>query len=510
MNIIKEAGKIAQSFLSIDDIALGQNLVSGGFRQLGKVGISPAGPSIAVNVGARAFCLGAQLATRSAALPLKGGAKTVANLASDRAKELGERCSTLAIQGIELAGGKKAQNPITKGEWLNRQAQPGYNASELTADSTLGTFQELAMASLSIGANAVRTASEKLGADGIVNSLDTSLDKLPGSEYHADILGRRQELVTVAVEAGMPLAQSAATFATAAARLAFADSRALHEEMTKGLARAEFLARDETPDSHQISPGLKKSAKKMANNPPLKFIAALEKDPNGKVPKPAAILSAMAKDSRALVTFFAMYPRIFSMLSSDLMVLAGAPTVKKPGQEADDGTSATITLLETLIASGLNENGDNPLFSRATVLQAQDLAYEAHRDREGSKSALDRIQRLFGDKARERISNDVSLIPEIADREEEGQASVIREYIQGISDCKLLSNQIDHCSERLADLEHRSSSGKILMRSPQTKRINALRLFTSLAASDLALRNSQQTSPEDARSAFCDWSSTQS
>ena len=113
MNIIKEAGKIAQSFLSIDDIALGQNLVSGGFRQLGKVGISPAGPSIAVNVGARAFCLGAQLATRSAALPLKGGAKTVANLASDRAKELGERCSTLAIQGIELAGGKKAQNQVT-------------------------------------------------------------------------------------------------------------------------------------------------------------------------------------------------------------------------------------------------------------------------------------------------------------------------------------------------------------------------------------------------------------
>ena len=510
MKIIKEAGKIANSFLNPEDVALGQNMVSGGLRQMGKVGTSSAGPSVAINVGARALCLGAQIATRSASLPLKGSARTVADQVANKAKELGERCSSLALQGIELAGGNKAHNPITKEDWINKQAQPGYSTGELAADSTIGTFQEVFMASLSIGANAMQAANEKLGTDAIVNSFDTSLDKLPGSEYHADILGRRQELVNVAVEAGIPLAQSAAIFATAAARLAFADSRSLHEEITKGLTRAKFLARAETPDTHPIPPSLKKCARKMADNPPLKFIAALERDSNGKAPKPAAILSAMAKDSKALAIFFAMYPRIFGMLGSDLMILAGAPTVMKSGQEADDGTSATITLLETLIASGLNENGDTPLFSRATVLQAQDLAYEAHRDREGTKSALDRIERLFGEKARERISNDVSLIPEIADKEGDDLASAIREYIQGISDDKVLSGQIDLCSERLADLELNSNSEMILMRNPQTNRINALRLFTSLAASDLALRNSEQSSPEDTRAAFINWSSNQS
>jgi len=125
MGISYEVRKLVQSFITMEDVALGQSLVEGGIGQLGRLGMSASGPSVAFNVAARAVVLGAQMGTRSAdeaagavsgIVPLAGETQALAEKMNDQAKALGERCSTLAVQGIELAGGTAARNPVTKEE----------------------------------------------------------------------------------------------------------------------------------------------------------------------------------------------------------------------------------------------------------------------------------------------------------------------------------------------------------------------------------------------------------
>ncbi len=87
MSISDKARKIAQSFLTLDDIVLGQSLAEGGLSQVGRVGFSASGPSVALNVASRFVCLGAQVATRAAGLPLRGEAGALAGKMSNQAKK---------------------------------------------------------------------------------------------------------------------------------------------------------------------------------------------------------------------------------------------------------------------------------------------------------------------------------------------------------------------------------------------------------------------------------------
>jgi hypothetical protein len=123
MSITEKARKLAWSFLTMDDLLLAQSLIGGGLRQMGRVGFSTSGPSVALNLASRTLCLGAQMATRAAKVPLHGDAENLAEKMNAHAREIGIQCSTLAVQGIELAGGKQPQNPITKEIWLNKRAR---------------------------------------------------------------------------------------------------------------------------------------------------------------------------------------------------------------------------------------------------------------------------------------------------------------------------------------------------------------------------------------------------
>lgn len=532
MSISYEVRKLVQSFITMEDVALGQSLVEGGIGQLGRLGMSASGPSVAFNVAARAVVLGAQMGTRSAdeaagavsgIVPLAGETQALAEKMNDQAKALGERCSTLAIQGIELAGGTAARNPVTKEEWLGRQAPAGYTSAELAADTAFGTLQSLATMPLSMGMGLIGIATDGSLGDSFRKAVDASFDAIPGDTDQFESKALRQGLVSLALGSGMPVLKSTFALIEAAGRLALTDSRALHSVLSNGLRQARLLAdqeRAETVPGVPVSGLLRDSAREVIDNPPGIFLAALEEGPAGEKPRPGAILSAMREDRRALTTFFTVYPRILGLLGSDLSLLLAGGLADMSGTKAyiengDGRQPATFILLDSLVGTAIIEDDETPLFSRATVYLAQDLSYGADRDVRGRDAALDRAESLFGEKVRERLVADVSLdsdvlaVKDVRDRDKR-----LRVFIGDHSDVNALSRQIDLCCERLALLEGGEAldslmSAGLKMSAGLNKRIEILRAFTSLAASDVAMRGVDKRLDMQARSDFYAWCSRQ-
>jgi len=512
MSISDKARKIAQSFLTLDDIVLGQSLAEGGLSQVGRVGFSASGPSVALNVASRFVCLGAQVATRAAGLPLRGEAGALAGKMSNQAKELGERCSNLAVQGIDIAGGRRPRNPITKEEWLNKRATPGYTPGELAADTVFGTLQDLTRMPITAGMNTLSASSRSGGTDRVLKAVDTTIDNVPGGSKLVDRMDLRRGLAALALESGIPFAQTGGALTSAAARLAFSDTRALRAELSKGLARARLLAENSQP---AIGSRLRDSAKKLVHHPPTTFMTALERGPNGSAPSPFAILRAMIRDWRALSIFSTMYPQMMGLVGTDLMtVLVGRPRGKQMSKADNgsdcDGTPTTFTVIDSLVGSAITENDETPLFSRATVHLAQDLSFLVHRDQNGREAALERSERLFGNLVRERIASDISLNADLMVTDDLQHATAIRNYIGHIRDGNALSRQIDHCANRLVLLEGMEVSARLTMANSLTDRIGALRLFISLASCDLALRGCPPSGADSqARNDFLAWASEQ-
>jgi len=512
MTISDKARKLAQSFLTLDDLVLGQSLVEGGLSQVGRVGFSASGPSVALNVASRFVCLGAQVATRAVGIPLPGDAGALAGKMSNQAKALGERCSNLAVQGIDIAGGRRPRNPITKEEWLNKRATPGYTPGELAADTVFGTLQDLTTMPITVGMDTLYMSSKSRRTDRVLKAVDATIDNVRGGSKLVDRMGLRRGLAALALESGIPFAQTGAAFADAAARLAFSDTRALRAELSKGLARARLLAENSQP---AIGSRLRDSAKKLVHHPPTAFMAALERGPNGNAPSPFAILRAMIKDWRALSIFSTMYPQMMSLVGTDLMTVLGGGPLGKRVSKADngsdhDGTPTTFTVIDSLVGSAITENDETPLFSRATVYLAQDLSFLVHRDQHGREAALERSGRLFGELVRERIASDISLNADLMVTDDLPHAATIRKYIGYIRDGNALSRQIDHCANRLTLLESMGVSAKLTMADSLTARIHALRLFTSLASCDLALRGCPPSGADSqAKNDFLAWASEQ-
>jgi hypothetical protein len=455
----------------------------------------------------------------SGIVPLAGETQALAGKMNDQAKALGERCSTLAIQGIELAGGTAARNPVTKEEWLGRQAPAGYTSAELAADTAFGTLQSLATMPFSMGMGLIGMATDGSLGDSFRKAVDASFDAIPGDTDQFESKTLRQGLVSLALGSGMPVLKSTFALIEAAGRLALTDSRALHSVLSNGLRQARLLAdqeRTETVLGVPVSRLLRDSAREVIDNPPGIFLAALEEGLAGEKPGPGAILSAMREDRRALTTFFTVYPRILGLLGSDLLLLLAGGLADMSGTKAyiengngDGRQPATFALLDSLVGTAIIEDDETPLFSRAMVYLAQDLSYGAHRDVRGRDAALDRAESLFGEKVRERLEADVSLDSDVlAVKDVRDRDNRLRVYIGDHSDVNALSRQIDLCCERLALLEGGEALDS-LMSAGLNKRIEILRAFTSLAASDVAMRGVDERLDTQARSDFYDWCSKQ-
>jgi hypothetical protein len=518
MSIIDDASKLAQSFLTLDDLVLGQSLVGGGLDQLRRLGTSASGPSVALNVTARAIFLGAQVSSRTAekaadtvsdVIPMAAETKAIASKLGEKAKALGQRCSTLAGHGIELAGGRKAENPFTKHRWLEKLAPYGYTVGELAADTTFGTLQSLAMMPLSVGMDLVRSASGgKMGAS-LHKAIDGSFNGVSDASSDADGKNLREGLVALALESGMPVVQSTLGLIEAVARLALSDPRALRRALSEGLQQARLIADKKLGEGRPgmvINSKLRQRAKLVADNPPKAFIAALEDGANGQAPKLSDILSSMVKDRREVVTFFTVYPQVLGLLSSDFSVLLANSLSDTKINKEDLETSAAFTLLDQ-VGGAVMEDHSTPLFPQATVSLAQDLSYTACRDLLGIDAALERAERLFGKDVAERLACDVSLDPDIM--KDEGvreREKRLRDAIKS-TDAQALSLQIDLCAQRLAQLESTKAHGALMMTSLLSGRIEVLRAFNSLASTELGLRGEKRSVDPQALVGFLAWAS---
>jgi len=203
------------------------------------------------------------------------------------------------------------------------------------------------------------------------------------------------------------------------------------------------------------------------------------------------------------------------LVGSDLMTVLGGGPLGKRVSKADngsdhDGTPTTFTVIDSLVGSAITENDETPLFSRATVHLAQDLSFLVHRDQHGREAALERSERLFGELVRERIASDISLNADLMVTDDLPHAATIRKYIGSIRDGNALSRQIDHCANRLTLLKGMGVSARLTMADSLTARIDALRLFTSLASCDLALRGCPTSGADSqAKNDFLAWASEQ-
>ncbi len=521
MSIIDDFKKLAQSFVTLDDVVLGGSLAGGGLGRIGRVGLSRSGPSVAANVAARAVCLGVQLGTRSVEkaadtvtgiIPLADETKALAEKAGEQAKALGERCSALAVHGVELAAGVKPRNPITSQVWLGKQAPQGYTAGELAADTTFGTLQDLAVMPFALGMEVFRMADGAIGGTA-ETAVDSTVGAIPGGSDKIDEKTHRTGLIAVTMGSGMSIARAAIALAEAAARLTLADYRSLHEALKSGVEQARLLADQEPAEAVSgvpVNEWLRDAAKMVADNPPENFMAALEKGADGRAPSPGAIIGGMIKDSRALVTFFTVYPSVLGLLNTDLSVLLTDGLAGLRGTEAfirkEEGQSSAMTLLDVRVGGAVSDDDETPLFCRAIVYLAQDLSYCANRDLRGRNAALRRAGELFGEKARERLALDISLdadIVEIANRRARDKR--IRSYIRSVSCANDLSEQIDLCGRRLALLESTHRGDPAMMTGFLRRRVEVLRTFTSLAATDLATRCARADVDTEALNAFCAW-----
>ncbi len=526
MSMNENVRKLGQSFITLDDVVLGQCFVEGGFSQLARLGFSASGPLVALNVAARAVCLGAEVGTRSVdkaadtvtgIMPLADETKALAGKMGSQVKALAECCSMLAIRGIELAGGKAAQDPFTKQEWLAKKAPQGYTSAELAADTAFGTLPRLAAMPISLGMEMIQMATGGSIGDALRRTVDASNDAAPGGSEKIKSTTLREGLVSVGIGSGLPVVQSTIALIEAAARLAFTDSRAMHRVLSSGLQQARLLAdqeRKEVVSGVPVSALLRKSAAKVAGDPPEAFLAALERGPAGEQPGPGTVLEAMLKDSRALLTFFTFYPQILGLLGSDLSLLLADGLADVRGAEAsvedeEEGLPAAFNLLDTLVGTAVTAEGETPLFARATVYLAQDLSYGVYRDLHGREAALDRAERLFGEGVRERLAADVSLDTDIlAEKSHRDRGTRLRAYIRGTSDANALSRQTDLCYERLALLETSQVRDTPLL-GRLSRRVEILRTFTSLAAGNLALRGAKESVDTQARREFYAWASQQ-
>jgi hypothetical protein len=224
----------------------------------------------------------------------------------------------------------------------------------------------------------------------------------------------------------------------------------------------------------------------------------------------------MIKDWKALSVFCTMYPQMMGFLESDLIMAlvggaTGMRTSKAAAQAGHRGIAATFAVLDSLVGSAITEGDETPLFSRATVFLAQDLSYLTQRATHGREAALEKAKLLFGERVRERIATDISLNADLMAESGRERSAKLRAHIRGIADGLALTRQIDLCAERLALLERTEASSRLTMTHSLTERIDALRLFTSLASCDLALRTVPPAQAEPAaKQAFLAWAAGQS
>lgn len=539
----EDVQKLAQSFLTLDDLVFGQELISEGLSQVELAGRQAVG-SVVVgsNVAARTFQVGVQAgakATKVAAQTVEGfvpGAGTLrafAERVGHGATEAAEEASRLASFGVELARSGKRRppaNPVTGDPWLAKSAPREMTLGALLAETATGPLARIAALPFYLGADGFRAAAaSRAGAlvqDAGYQGSNLLMDLLPGTgSTSLDTIELRELLAAVASGAGEATGRDAGGFFAAAVHLAAGDARRLRRAMVDGVEKMRLLA--EQPEVEEILPGLplnktvRRLAREIAEKPPKRLTAALGVEGYGE--RLSAILGAFLEDFDATRTFAVNYPIVLGALSASSGALLSAGLYDAGEIEryvrSDDGESGggvarpwSVTDLETFVGRQSVADEDDPdavggLFPASTVRLAQDVSFSYSSHALGRQKALARLERVFGQEVCERIEADPSLDSDVmgAPRGSDRDAKV-RDWIAAVREEAELCRLRDLCGEQLESLLRFVASPFTYRPRQIEERIEVLSTFLSLASQRLALASDDgAASRAEARKRFAEW-----
>ncbi|HSL84836.1 MAG TPA: hypothetical protein VLF66_18825, partial [Thermoanaerobaculia bacterium] len=535
-DLFGEVGKrLAQGFLSLDDLVAGRSLVSGTLEGAARTGRAVLGTAAAsTQLAARSMFLGVQVGAKTAratAASLRGlpgigllglrPAEEWAGRLDDRATAAGAESSRLAARSAELAGGAAAapRNPLTQEPWLAQGAPPGYSWPQLAADTALGPLWRGAALPAAAAADALcfaaGTAPARWTGRITLRGANALLDLWPGGGRDGGA-GRsqtaelRESFVALVSGSGLRVPEALATFTEANARLAFGDLRAVRRTLPEALAELASVAASGSERGGWVTgsvPGLlRRVARSVSQRAPVGVAAALERWHGLSDSGP--VLGALLDDATELAVFAAGYPGFVALAALDdgtllAMGLTDAGRVGRwvredgvEGRRSGDGGAAgaagqaskpeLVALCESVL--GRPEEGVAPGFHpEPTVDLAQDVAFGYSRDALGRERALARVERLFGTRVRERIEADVSLDPELLDTRD--RRRVLRYRIESLATGGELARARELCAARLGSLERFSRLRWVYVPRQVRRRSELLRDFVSLANQDLALRS---------------------
>jgi hypothetical protein len=554
--LLGEVGKrFGQAFLSLDDLVAGQSLVSGGLDQAAQVGRAAIGAAaVSTQLAARSMLLGVQVgarAARASAASLRGLpgsgllglglAEEWARRLDERATGVGAESSRLAAWSAELVGGEAAapRNPLTREPWLAQGAPPAYSWPELAADTALGPLRRSAALPLAAGADAACLAAGTRPARWTwrlaLRGANALLDLWPGGGRSEDA-GRRQgaelrdAFAALVSGSGLRVPEAVATFTEANARLAFGDLRQVRHALPKALEELASVAASGGDRGGRMTGWttalFRRYARIVSDRAPAGFAAALERSHG--LSDSAPVLGALLGDATELAVFATGYPGFVALAAFDdgMLLTVGLtdigrvePWAREDGVEGrrsgDAGAAGPsgrtsrpelVALCEEVL--GRPGEGVAPSFHpEPTVRLAQDVAFGYSRDALGREPALERIERLFGRQARERIEADVSLEPDILDApggDDRGERAKNRGTDRGETRWRLLWRRIDElaaggdlprtrdlCVAQLDSLQRFTQLRWVYVPDQVRRRVELLRDFLSLANQDLALRSAE-------------------
>ncbi len=521
-------GKLAQSFLSMEDLVLGQGLVSEGRSQLGLTGRSLAGgAAVSANLAARAVHAGIQAGAKTAGaaaaalegfVPGAGLARSLAERVDHQARAAAQAASLLATQAVEMTGGEVPRSPLNNEKWISKGAPRGYSWGEIAADTAVDSFGRLAALPLRAGIDALVTAASsgtgRMAVDSALKGAGMMFDLLPGTRStRLDTGELRESLMAVTTSSGDSAARNVLGLAEATVRLSLGDTRKLRQSLNEAIEAMRLLAEHQDLDdllpAVPISAMLKERARNVVDHAPTKLLKALERGSGGEAPAPGSILSALLDDAENLMVFATDYPLALALMAANttLLMTAGMADVNEVESYVEDETEKSRPWSVSQIEAYVGSAPEGALFE-ATVRAAQDTAFAYSSEILEREKALERAQRLFGKAARERLEDDVSLDLEILRaRDDDERDRKIRQHIAAAEE-STLRRQLDSCQEQLEALE--AFTGSLFEYQPKNiaERKHALRAFLSLANQDLALRGTGESARTErlaAKAGFDQW-----
>ncbi len=531
-------GRFAQSFLSMDDLVLGQGLISEGMSQLGLTGRSLAGAAaVSANLAARAVHGGVQAGAKTAAataaaledyVPGAGMARALARRLDEEATAGAEEASRLASHAVELTGGQPPRNPLTGEEWLTKRAPRGYSWSELAADTAVGSLGRLAALPRTLGREAAAAmAASRAGRAAVDSALAGTgimLEALPGNDNDNDNTrldtGEISEaLMALTAGSGDSASRGAVALGEAAVRFSMGDSRMLRQAIEGAIEEMRRIAgHTEMSDllpAVPISAALRQRARRVVEHAPEKLLQALERGPSGEAPATQTVLSAMLDDADNLRVFATEYPLALALMGTQAGIfltagMADAAEVESYLQDDGDGDATTARPSSATQLENILGQAPDGAYGGTAVGLAQDTAFLYASEVLGRDKALERTERLHGRDARERLEDDLSLDLDIL-RAEPGEErdALIRDH-DAASGERALTRQRDSCQEQLAALE--AFAGTLYGYRPKVfaERRDVLRTFLSLTHQHLALRGAEdgRAATAKARESFGRWLET--